>query len=91
MFKFPELSNAESEAISRIDNNEPLYAYVTDRAEDLVKQNPNTHKLRMRAVDILAQALRANVLPEIAGTFASSMRADIIAEHYLATACKDLE
>ena len=91
MFRFPELSDTESEIVSRIDNNEPLYVYVTDRAEDLVKQRPNTHKQRMRAVERLARNLRESVLPEIAGPFTSSMRADLIAEHFLAVASKDLE
>lgn len=91
MFMFPELSKTETEVVACIDNNESLYLFVTDRAEELCASCGCTYTERMRTVERLARDLRESVLPEIAGPFAYSVRSDLVAEHFLAVASKDLE
>ena len=91
MFRFPKLSNTEAEVVACIDNNEPLYSFVTDRAEELYASCGCTYTDRMHTVERLASDLRASVLPTVAGSLHGTLRGDLIAEHYLAVASKDLE
>lgn len=90
-FTFPELNNTESEIVACIDNDEPLYIFVRDRAEELHKNCGYTYADRMQTVERLASDLSATVLPTVAGTLHGTLRADLIAEYYLAVASKDAE
>lgn len=90
-FTFPELNNTESEVVACIDNNEPLYTFVTDRAEELCASCGYTYEERMQTVERFARDLSSSVLPTVAGSLHGTLRADLIAEYYLAIASKDAE